>query len=97
MLIILSVLTFFGLMAWFFKANSSKSEKIERLSHYCPCTRFAKTGFLSKLLIYTGAFIFMFNGIYLQTNLSNKSEHILQIIMALFLVFLGYKVSKENE
>lgn len=96
MLIILSILSFFGLMAWFFQANSSKSEKIKRLSHYCPCTRFAKTGFLSKLLIYTGAFVFMFNGMYLQLNLNNKNEHILQIAMALFLVFLGYKVSKES-
>lgn len=94
MLIFIYILIFFGSMAWFFQKNSPKNETIAKIGKRCPCTRLAKSGFLSKLLIYTSIAVFVINGLMLDYVGFNK-DNTFQLFLALVLVFLGYKVKKE--
>ncbi|MBT0880205.1 MULTISPECIES: hypothetical protein [unclassified Campylobacter] len=95
MLIIELILVFFGLMAWFFQKASPKNEKIERLSRKCPCTRMANTGVLTKIFLYSAIGIIIINASMLDYVGFNK-DNISQFIIALVLVFLGYKVRKDE-
>lgn len=88
-------LTIFGLLAWFFKEASPKSEKIKLLSRRCPCTRLAEAGLLTKMLNYTSVVVFVYNGLYMKFYDFNY-ENIIQLILASLLVFLGYKVQKDD-
>lgn len=95
LIIILLALSFFGAMAWFFQKSSPKNEKIQYLARRCPCTRLANTGLLTKILTYVGIVVFIINGLsyeYTGFNIENYT----QLFLACLLVFLGYKVRKED-
>lgn len=95
MLIIELILILFGLMAWFFKKTAPKSEKIERLSRKCPCTRMANTGLLTKIFLYSAVGIIIINASMLDYVGFNR-DNISQFIIALIFAFLGYKVRKDE-